>query len=827
MDYHGDSNAGGFDLVRGLTRQIDGEIIKLFRSRFENNFPGWVLVALGGYGRRDLCLYSDLDLLLLVDRRITRKEVEGAVKDLFYPLWDRGFNASYSVRTVKEAVHDAKDDFFFRTSLIDARFICGSELVFMKLTSSLGKDRKLKNAKEFMSNLLFHANKRHEKYGDATYILEPDLKEGRGGLRDYQTVMWAMSILSRQKHRLCDLAGHLDIKELNQAYDFLLKIRFILHELSGRKNDRMYLEYQQALAEKLGFQGSDLETSVETFLKHFHTQARTIKSVSDTFIHSLSYALRLRKSPPDKDLDEDFHVTSGQLNFKYPEEIQERTYLVLNAFEHLTQGDYTLSPPARAIIRNSLHLASRLLNSELAHKSFLGILSSDKSGKVLTSMLETGVLENYIPEFGRIKGRTIFGLYHTYTVDLHSINTVAELKALEMDNPEIFSRVHDRDALYLSAFLHDIGKGYGKNHEIIGAEIAEPLAGRLGLSDQSIDLVCFLIKNHIVLADLATKRDLSEERVAIEFAQMMRDPQKLSMIYLLTVADSKATGTLAWNEWKETLIGELYAKALHIMEKGLYKDPENTIKYEKKLQQLINDAPRRSGSKLSSRLWALPHAYILCSQTDDIKRHMALRNRLQSLNDIEVDISPGVKQVTLTIIAWDRPGLFSMLTGILALNHLEIISAKVFTWLDGVAVDVFKVIPPWQNYQEWNRIIDQFRKSVSGRMDIASRLSTMKALKNGCQTIINPLQTSLLIDNDTSDFFTLIEVCAPNKKGMLYHIAHVITEFGLDIHRALVSRNADLSSDVFYVVDSVGEKIEDEQLEQKIAEKINWVIAAS
>ena len=828
MNYFTDSTLTGVALAETLTDKTDREIVSLFRSHFGDTSPGWALIALGGYGRKDLCPYSDLDLLLLVERRTTRKDIAGAIEDMLYPLWDKGFNASYSVRTVKETVHDARDDFFFRTSLIDARFICGSDRLFETLTHALEKNRALNNTKRFVADLVCHTQKRHAKFGDTSYILEPELKEGHGGLRDYQTVMWAMKVLSQGKTLVPDLIPPMDMHELGEAYDCILKIRFILHERSGRKNDRMYLESQEVLAEEMVFAGSDIETSVETFMKHFHRKALTIKSISDSFLSCLAHTLELTRTPANRRLDEHFQVTAGQLAFTKPEDLQSNPHLIMHAFEHLAASDYTFSPSARVLIRNSLDLAEDLRQSSPAHEAFLRILSSKKSAKILTCMLEMGVLERFIPEFEKIKGRTIFDLYHTYTVDLHSINTVAELNALQESEPEIFARVQNNKALYLSAFLHDIGKGYGSKHETTGAEIAGSIAQRFALSDEDVDLVRFIIRNHIVLADLATKRDLSEERVAVEFAGNMKDPQRLSMLYLLTVADSKATGPLGWNEWKEALVSELYTKALHIMEKGIFNDPANTIRLEEKWEQLMRETHGKTGQNHSSPLWVLPQAYILHSGTTDIIRHMELRSHINDIEDIEVDVAQTDTQVTLTIITRDRPGLFSLLTGILALNHLEINSAKVFTWLDGIAVDVFKVIPPWKDFSGWDKIAGQFRSATSGKIDIDAKITQTKALNRNDKTPVNPFyKSSLAINNETSDFFTLIEVRAQNRLGLLYQLARIISGFSLDIHRALVSRNTDLCSDVFYVVDELGEKIEDEGLKAKLTEEIQKIILFS
>ncbi|MBN2298766.1 MAG: hypothetical protein JXM72_09235, partial [Deltaproteobacteria bacterium] len=425
------SRLSGSDMVRELTKRTDSEIISLFEAHTLRHEKRWALIALGGYGRSDLCPYSDLDLLLLIENRKSRAEIESIVEAMLYPLWDKGFNASYSVRTIKETLKDAKRDFFFRTSLIDMRFICGSDLPFKELNKVLEKNRALNNTRRFMSDLLFHTRMRQEKYGDVSYILEPDIKDGHGGLRDYHAVAWASCILSHGGFPISDILPINERHRLDDAYDFMVKTRFMLHELSGRKNDRMYLEYQEALAENLGFKEGNAESGVEAFMRHFYKMALTIRSLSDDFLLSLAHMLGLIKSPPNRLIDNHFQVFSGQLAFRHSKVLESRPHLIMHAFELISQKDYTLSPSARSDIRDLLVKGCDLRHNTLAHEAFFRVLLSQDPGRGLTGMLELGIFECFIPEFETIKGRTIFDLYHTYTVDIHSINTITELKRLE------------------------------------------------------------------------------------------------------------------------------------------------------------------------------------------------------------------------------------------------------------------------------------------------------------------------------------------------------------------------------------------------------------
>jgi len=813
----------GFDLARELSSRADRIIVSLFQKSFRKNQGAWCLAALGGYGRRELCPFSDLDLLFLVDRRTSLPEIERVLKDMLYPLWDTGFDAGYSVRTLRQAVDDAGTDFFFCTSLLDARHLCGSEDLFRKFARAVVSARPLKRPGRFISDLLSHTRRRHEKYGDTSYFLEPHIKDGHGGLRDFQSILWALKVSgSSGSAQAAPLIDASDCADLCEAAGFMLKTRFILHAITGRKTDRMHLEHQEALAESMGYRPHSSESAVEGFLRVFHTRAVTVRAIFDSLILYLYRPGGIRRFLHRPRKDGPLAVSRGLLSFSDPEGLKEHPLTAVSAFEKMACEGLTLTPGARACIKNIARSGPALKESPEGFLKLMRILRAPGARDTLISMLETGVLEQLIPEFGAIRGRTIFDVYHTYTVDLHSIHAVCELNGLIQSENDIFARVSDLDVLYFSTFLHDIGKGSGRPHAVKGAEIIRSIARRFGFDHAQTDLAAFLVQNHLLMADLAFSRDLSEEKVIGDFALKAASPERLSLLYLLTVADSRATGASAWSEWKASLLRELYIRTLNILEKGIFKDPENAMRLEEKWDRLIGMA--RTGEGFQGRLWALPQAYILSFDVGDIGRHLALSSTLAGRDDIRAHIAHRKNHTFITFITRDRPGLFSLLTGILAVNRLEAVSARIFTWYDGTVVDAFKVIAPWQDYHGWHTIEEQCRDVLSGKTDIEARIRRTASLRTSCPDPVPPRETfSLSIDNGSSDFFSIIDVRAPSSIGLIHDVSLAIGGSGLDIHRAFLSRSSDLVSCVFYVVDEGGEKLTDKTRQQDVLQGIEKI----
>ncbi len=822
MEYGG---YNGFSQSSALSKKVDDKISGLFRNIPADTTRGWSVIAVGGYGRQDMCPYSDVDILLLAGKRGLKSDADRLVSALIYPLWDQGFNTSYSVRTAKEALADMEKDFFLKTSLLNIRFIDGDQDLFKEFAASIEKRTSGKKWKtSFIADLVIHDRKRHEGFGDDSYILEPDIKDGQGGLRDFHTILWMTgSVLGENSlEKLVEnkIISSKDLSDLQDAADFLLKIRYALHENSGRKQDHLGFEYQERLSGIMGLPFSEIETPVEAFMKKFHQSASTIKILRRNITFSIMDMLSLIKKTSDKQLSPYLVVKSGMVSFSANQAASFRPSMLMGAFLACARTGLELHPSARTIIRSNLDFAVKSRSYQQIRSIFLQIINSDYPQSGLTPMLETGVLELFIPEFARIRSKIQFDVYHVNTVDMHSIMTLTELKRLEHQEKLAFSKLHDTDMLMLAALLHDIGKGSGGRHEATGAALAYDIALRLGFKPEYAGTVSFLVRNHLLLPHTATRRDISEEKTVFEFARAAGSVQNLCMLYLLSIADSIATGPVAWNDWKGTLFNELFVKALYFLEKGELKSNEIIRRLDSGWDELLRAIPQ----EYSGRLWALPQHYLLHHDSPDIIRHLKLCEDVLKGKPIIIDVSPAGGHFRLTVVTKDKPGLFAELSCIMACMHLEVLTAKVFTWHNGIAVDTFEIAPSWNGYDDWDRFTEIFNSLSSGETDTSTALSQIPALLNLAKKPKLKTEPLVNIDNQSSDFFSIIEIRATRANELLYLISQAISLHKLSIHRAFITTDSDRSANIFYVVDETGEKIEDRDRQANLIKAIRTVL---
>jgi [protein-PII] uridylyltransferase len=804
-----------------LTEKVDQKITGLFGSINGSLSNGWSVIAVGGYGRKDMCPYSDVDILLLAGKSGMKKDADSLVNALIYPLWDLGLNASYSVRTIKETLGDMEKDFFLKTSLLNMRFVCGDQTLFRELSSSIAKKTSKRKWKtSFIADLILHDRKRHELFGDDAYILEPDIKDGHGGLRDFHSILWMVETVleAAGMDALVEkrIISSKDLTDLLDAAGFLLKTRFTLHEISGRKQDHLGFEYQEKLSRIMGLSFSEIETPVEAFMKRFHRSASTIKTLGRNLTFSIMDMFSLIKDRSDKPLSSNLTIKSGMVAFSEGLPLPLKPSILMGAFLACARSGLELHPSARTIIRNNPDFAVTSRAFLQTKSIFLKILNSDYPQSGLIPMLETGVLELFIPEFTRIRSKIQFDAYHVNTVDMHSINTLAEIKHLERHKNPAFSKIEDTDMLMLAALLHDIGKGSGGRHEATGAALAYDIALRLGFKTEYAETISFLIRNHLLLPHTATRRDISDEKTVFKFARAAGSVENLCMLYLLSIADSIATGPAAWNDWKGTLFNELYVKALYFLEKGELKSSETVRRLDSGWEELLRIVP----AKYSGRLWALPQHYLLHYDTSEIIRHLKLCEDITKGSPIRIEVIHEGGRVRLTVVTKDKPGLFAELSCIMACMHLEVLSAKVFTWHNGIAVDTFDVIPPWEGYDDWDKFTGLFMNLSTGQTDTFTAISQIPSLLHSPNKPKLAAEPLISIDNQSSDFFSIIEIRAERARDLLFLISQTISTHNLSIHRAFITTDADVSAIIFYVVLKTGEKIEDRELQSNLIKAI-------
>ncbi|MDY6839172.1 MAG: [protein-PII] uridylyltransferase [Thermodesulfobacteriota bacterium] len=811
----------------------------------------YALIALGGYGRKEQCIHSDVDLLLLFKKTIP-EEAKGLIQEVFYPLWDMGLDVSYAIRSLKECSTLASQDFEVLTSLFDARFLCGISSPYSDLMDRL-RDKVLGRRRRAYIDWLAERNKsRHARFGDSTYLLEPNLKEGHGGLRDYHAMLWvARALYDIGEPRDLEFFGHLSHDEFNgldEALSFIRMVRNWLHHLSGRKCDQLYFEYQIKLARSLGFRQENGQQGVERFLGTLHGQMDFLKHRHLAFLGKAASARKKpgRKKAPRRVLTRGIEVVQDCLEFESPEAILENPHLLIGIFEKSALRGHPLTAGASRLVKEFLHLIDdQFRGARKVVKSFEQILAAPNGpSNVLNELLNTGMMAALIPEMEGITNRIQYDEYHVHPVDKHSLRTVQTLKEFrdaETDGNEslcekLFSEIGSPRLLLWAGLFHDIGKAEDDHdhHCAKGAEIVTRILKRMAFPDTDVQAVSFLVLHHLLLVHTATRRDINDEKVVVQCARNFPDIEHLNMLYLLTVADSKATGPKAWNDWKAALLKELYSKVYHVLKTGELATPAAADVIEKKRKAVFQGALSMPERELEALFDHLSPRYLLYMPPQDMVRHMALYHRLgQSPFVLEVETSKGQNYRTATICAKDFPGLFSTIAGVFTLNNVQILSAQIYTWRNHIALDIFQVKAPPDTILEddtWARVNKDMKAALAGELALPAALDQKgKAYKSAQRTL--PKQTDkvqtdkIIVDNESSDFFTVIEIHTHDSLGLLYKITSTLFHLRLDIWVAKIATKVDQVVDVFYVRDFDGQKVDNPEEVAGIKEEIKEALA--
>ena len=798
------------------------QVSKTGHSLFKEKTP-FALVAVGGYGRMELCVHSDIDILILFGSKIAPK-AKKLTEEIFYPLWDIGLDLGHGIRSVKDCMRLSKDDYEVLTSMMDARFICGDSPLYLALMDSIYKKVVSKKAIALGKWLEDRDRIRMKIFGDASYLLEPNLKEGIGGLRDYHHILWlCRSLFHLRSPEDLEHMGKLsrdEYRDLKKHLQFIWLVRNHLHQISGRENDRLGFEYQEKIARRLGFKDQKDIPGVEQFLGRLHASMASIKILHRSF--TLTYL------PQEKGKKKAFKTGNiSEIDFDSATAIPSNPSLLMEIFEQSSISGRPLSMNAKRLVREFLYLVDDTFRkSEEVVQNFLNIMNSKNTIETLDQMFETGFLDAFIPEFGQIRDRVQFDAYHIFPVGRHTLETVKYLKRLTTQKDilltEIFLDLSSHEPLFLAALFHDVGKS-GKDHARKGAAITQNILKRFGYDKKGTGDILFLVRHHLLLVETATRRDLNDEKVVVQCARTIGDIERLKMLYLLTWADSRATGPKAWNDWISNLVRELFFKAIHILEKKELATPHVSQRLKKTKSEvgrlITNDMDL---SDLEDFFKVMSPRYLLNTGAHDIVNHISMvhdfKKQLENprstsfILEAKKDESEGCWGITF--LARDRPGLFSDLAGVLALNNINVLSAQIYTWRDGTAVDIFKVtnpLDPINPEESWEKVKKDLRHTFSGKLSLAYRLGK-KAETSILSSAKRPSRPpKVIVDNETSDFFTLIEVFADNHAGLLYLITRAMFDLRLNIRIAKIATKGDQIADVFYVRDLEGQKVEDKE----------------
>jgi len=811
-----------------------------FQQAFESSMVGprmdisknpYAIIALGGYGRQEQCIHSDVDLLFLFKKKVPT-EAENLIQEMVYPLWDIGLDVGYATRSLKECISLASGNFEILTPLLDARFICGWSLIYSDLMDQVRQKILNKKSRSIISWLVEKNNLRHAQFGDSAYLLEPNLKEGQGGLRDYHTMLWIgqieMNIKQPRDFEYFGLLSHEEFQTLSNSLSFIWNVRNRIHHFCGRKCDQLNFENQIKLADAMNYKPMNGQQPVEKFLGELHGRMESLKQQHLMFLHELGLekkSKRKRKSQKQTRVEGLEVIKWGMLNFETPEKIMGSPILLIKIFEESARLKIPLSAEAKRLVKDFLYLVNaKFRKSEPIVKSFERILVAPAPKfNVLNEMLNTGFLVRFIPEFRSIVNRIQYDEYHLYPVDKHLLRTVKTVKnfgtakdsSLEPLCGQIYKEIKNKRLLLWATLLHDIGKGEAEEgHAESGAVIIEKLLTKRGLGSEDVADIAFLVREHLLLIKTATRRNIYDEETAILAARRIKDIERLKMLYLLTAADSLSTGPMAWNEWTAALLRDFFLKVLNVLDKGELATTAAVAIVEQKKTEIIAAAGSKKAKKhMTALIEVMSPRYLLYMPADEMTTHIKLYDRLGDEEFIwNIKRSPHANTRTVTICAQDRPGLISKIAGVFTLHNIDILDVQAFTWRNNIALDIFEVKPPPDKIMEdekWQRAAKKLGEALSDGINLASALKKKVPVFGQFGQRVSRKPHRVRVDNQSSSFFTIIEVFTYDFPGLLFSITDALFRCGLNIWVAKIATKADQVVDVFYVWDLNGQKIDE------------------
>ncbi|MGD9638637.1 MAG: [protein-PII] uridylyltransferase [Alphaproteobacteria bacterium] len=830
----------GIDAVRLNSEIVDNVITSLFDFAVLNVFKEYqslepmAVMAVGGYGRRELAPFSDIDILFLLPD--SHNEVhEQLAMFVLYILWDCGFKIGHSFRSIAESVVDAKQDMVFRTNLLENRLVIGNESLF----DNINQEYKAKiiegTQAQFIKAKLEERENRLKKTGYSRYLLEPDIKDGQGALRDLHLIFW----LTKYVFGITEILELVEKKVMSEAmvamfikaHIFLSEIRCFLHYYTKRPDNRLNFDMQQKIAEAMGFKSGKNASDVEKFMKAYYLHTKVIGDL--TKVVCLNFEEKNSNISEVKTIS-GFILSNNKLDFDVNEDLASNPLRIFEIFYIAHNQEYKISPRAFQKITENLNLVYTLQQDEQANKCFLDILTSSKNPeKIIRAMSDVGVLGRFMLDFARIIAQMQFDMYHIYTTDEHTIRALGILNNIvygrivfdsgksedSLKNVrEIAQKVHLRKSLSVAMFLHDIAKGRGGDHSEMGAKIAQKLAPRLGLSESDTENVSWLILYHQLMSKTAFQRDIFDEKTIADFVAIVKSPERLRQLYVLTCADIIAVGPDIWTSWKAQLLAELYKRAEEYIQgaASLEFEDKRVAAVKNSLAQKLEDIWGHDYvTKYLSN--AYPSYWLGYDEAELIRHAELIKQTEESKNWLGIAFANNKKRNLIDVIVYtaDRKGLFSKIAGALSVSGFSIVGAKIMTLANGMVLDSFSIEDLFV-YDASVQILEESKqekikaniaKAINDEFNIESEIKTkFKSLASQKKTLQKGY--NVIVDNNASKTNTVIEVNAEDCYGFLYYITHALTELDLQISSAHIFTYGDRVVDVFYVKDKFGLKIE-------------------
>ncbi|MBX4967540.1 [protein-PII] uridylyltransferase [Rhizobium binae] len=852
------ADGSGLNCAYRISWLQDQIITVLYNFATAHIFPQqkdkFAVTAVGGYGRDTLAPGSDIDLLFLFLPR-PAEETHKAVEFMLYVLWDMGFKVGHATRTVDECIALSKSDMTIRTAILEMRFICGLQRLETELEARFDKEIVTGTGPEFIAAKLAERDERHRKAGDTRYLVEPNVKEGKGGLRDLHTLFWIskyyyhvrdqaelvkLGVLSKHEYRL-----------LEKADDFLWAVRCHMHFLTGKAEERLSFDIQREIAEAFGYHTRPGLSAVERFMKHYFLVAKDVGDLTRILCAALEdqqaksipgltgvisrFTHRTRKIAGSVEFVED----RGRIALADPDVFKRDPVSILRLFHVADINGLEFHPDALKRVTRSLALIdNRLRENDEANRLFMSILTSKRDpALILRRMNEAGVLGRFIPDFGKIVAMMQFNMYHHYTVDEHLIRTVDVLSEIDKGRAEdlhplankLIANIEDREALYVAVLLHDIAKGRLEDHSIAGARVARKLCARFGLSHKQTELVVWLIEEHLTMSMVAQTRDLTDRKTITDFADRVQSLDRLKMLLILTICDIRAVGPGVWNGWKGQLLRTLYYETELLLAGGFSEvsRKERANAAAEALRGALSDwsqKDRNTYTKLHYQPYLLSvpledqlrHAHFI-RQADKAGQALATMVRTDSFHAI----------TEITVLSPDHPRLLAVIAGACAAAGANIVDAQIFTTSDGRALDTIHVS------REFADDADELRRAatigrmiedvLSGRKRLPEVIATRTRNRKKSKAFVIP--PSVNITNSLSNKFTVIEVECLDRPGLLSEITAVLSDLSLDIQSARITTFGEKVIDTFYVTDLVGQKISGDSKRANITARMKAVMA--
>ena len=810
----------------------------LYRSPVPTGAERMAVVATGGYGRGLMAPESDIDLLFILPYKQTAWG-EQVAEAILYCLWDMGLKVGHATRSVDESIRQARGDMTIRTAILETRFLTGDQALYDELVERFDREVVQGTAAEFVTAKLAEREERHRRAGQSRYLVEPNVKDGKGGLRDLHTLFWIAKYVYRVRGTDELLKrGVFDSREyrtFRRCADFLWSVRCNMHFLTGRPEERLSFDIQREIAVRLGYTSHPGMQDVERFMKHYFLIAKDVgdltailcakledqqakpEPVLSRMMARLRPGVRKRRVPES----DDFIVDNNRINLAAPDVFKHDPINLIRIFRLAQKNNLAFHPDAmRAVTRSRRLIGAQVRENPEANRLFMEILTSNDAETVLRRMNETGVLGQFIRAFGRIVSMMQFNMYHHYTVDEHLLRCIGFLQEIERGGNEEFAlasdlmrkiRPENRAVIYITTLLHDIAKGRPEDHSIAGAKVARRLCPRLGFNATDTALIAWLIEQHLTMSTVAQSRDLSDRKTIENFAAVVQSVEQMKLLTILTTADIRGVGPGVWNGWKAQLLRTLYYETEPVLTGG-FSEVNRTQRIEAaqaEFQAALKEWPDQDLNAYIARHY--PAYWLKVDLPRKLRHARFLKSAEEGGHKLAINVgfdeARGVTE--LTILANDHPWLLSIIAGACASAGANIVDAQIYTTTDGRALDTIAISREYDRDEDEGRratrIGDMIEQVLEGKLRLPDVVAHRVASKGKPKPFV--VEPEVVINNQWSDRHTVIEVSGLDRPGLLYQLTTAISKLDLNIASAHVSTFGERARDVFYVTDLLGDQI--------------------